>query len=67
MNADIKAFTLQTSLQEKSGKASSILSVNVEVLEIWAQVVNTTFDVASEKATPFWMAESPLSKLIRPF
>ena len=61
---DTKPFSLQTSLQDRSGKVYSILSANVEILQIWEQVVATSFQVTADKSIPFWKDGSPLSQTL---
>ena len=63
-NADAKPIALQTSLQSRLGKVYSILSTNVEVLQIWEQVVATSFQATTDISTPFWKDGSALSQTL---
>lgn len=60
--ANTSLVTLRTTLQERLGKSYNILLMSVEVLQIWEQVIATTFQPTTTGSTPFWKDGSALSQ-----
>ena len=63
-HAGTKPVSLHTPLQNRIGKSANILSENVEILQLWEQVIGTSFRLPADGDIPFWKDGSLLSRTL---